>query len=134
LWYTHQRAGARSTGVISTVVISVREFRVPGTIHFLSSDTMTIELHFQDGFSGESIEVLVDGEVWAAFSAKTRYQINLAHIETVDLKHGQCLAVRLNNSGDTIELPIDANSRYFIITKKLEQMIVKQTDTMPEYL
>jgi hypothetical protein len=67
---------------------------------------MIVELHFQDGFNGEGIEVLVDGGVRAAFTAKTRYQINLAHVAEVDLKPGQKLAIRIENAGDLVELPL----------------------------
>jgi hypothetical protein len=95
---------------------------------------MIVELHFQDGFSGESIEVLVDGEVRAVFAAKTRYQINLAHIAKVDLKPGQKLAIRVENAGDTIELPSCGTGKYYVISKNLEQIVVQRTDNMPGYL
>jgi hypothetical protein len=95
---------------------------------------MIVELHFQDGFSGESIEVLVDGEVRAVFTAKTRYQINLAHIAEVDLKPGQELAIRVENAGDTIKLPSNGTSKYYVISKNLEQIVVKRADNMPGYL
>jgi hypothetical protein len=93
-----------------------------------------VELHFQDGFSGESIEVLVDGKVRAVFTAKTRYQINLAHIAKVDLKPGQKLAIRVENTGGTIEFPTSGTGKYYVISKNFEQIVVKRTDNMPGYL
>ena len=95
---------------------------------------MIVELHFQDGFNGESIDVLVDGGVRAAFTAKTRYQINLAHVAEVDLKPGQKLAIRVENAGDLVELPSDSTGKYFVISKNLEQIVVKRADNMPGYL
>ncbi|MEE8104170.1 MAG: hypothetical protein V3T86_01395, partial [Planctomycetota bacterium] len=53
------------------------------------------ELHFQEGFGGETVEVLVDGVVAARFEARTRNQIGLAHIEKLELSPGQEVTVRL---------------------------------------
>lgn len=43
-------------------------------------DSLPIELHFQDDFTGQQIEVRHDGKVIEAFAARTRYQTGLAHI------------------------------------------------------
>lgn len=95
---------------------------------------MNLELHFQDGFSGETIEVLVDGEVRARFQAKTRYQIGLAHIEKVSVEPGQRLEVRLAESGTAVSVPVDSDKTYCVVSRKLEQLFVNTTDRMPGYL
>ena len=95
---------------------------------------MQLELHFQDGFSGETIETLVDGEVRARFQAKTKYQINLAHVEQMTLEPGQKLAVRSADSGKTVEVPVISSKEYYIISKSHEQLLVSATDQMPRYL
>jgi hypothetical protein len=55
------------------------------------------ELHFQEGFSGENVEVLLDGRTMAEFEARTRMQIGVAHIEKLALDPGQTITVRIKD-------------------------------------
>lgn len=95
---------------------------------------MQLELHFQDGFSGETIDVLVDGEARARFQAKTRYQINLAHVQELSVDPGRKLEVRLADSGASIGIPVESGKKYYVVSKKDEQLFVSATDRMPGYL
>jgi len=95
---------------------------------------MIVELHFQDGFSGETVEVEVDGTLVARFVAKTRYQINLAHIEAVELAHGQTLTIRLVETGVSVGIPVVGAEKYYEISNISGQISVNPTDELPKYL
>lgn len=53
-----------------------------------------IEFHFQEGFSGQTFEIVASGRVCATVTVRTRYQIGLAHIETIELKDGAEVVIR----------------------------------------
>lgn len=53
-----------------------------------------IEFHFQEGFSGQTFEIIASGHICARVTASTRYQIGLAHIETIELKDGEEVVIR----------------------------------------
>ena len=93
-----------------------------------------IELHFQNGFSGETVEIEVDGRVASSFTARTRYQINLAHIEAVELTRGQEVVVRLPDLGISVRIPAAGSRKYYEISKSDEQIHVNATDDLPKYL
>ena len=65
-----------------------------------------IELHFQDVFSGEEIEILLNDMVVAKRSMKTRFQTGLAHIEKLNVDLGDEIEVRVagQSSGDSIKV------------------------------
>jgi hypothetical protein len=95
---------------------------------------MIVELHFEDGFAGETIEVLVDGEVRATFRAKTRYQVNLARVEPVDVKPAHVLAVRVKETGTYAARLVDGPDKYFVVSNRPEGVSLTRTDEMPKHL
>ncbi|MBP8271758.1 MAG: hypothetical protein KAX42_07760 [Sphaerotilus sp.] len=56
------------------------------------------EIHLQEGFTGQTIEVAIDGELQWRKSASTRWQTGLAAIEPTAFQAGQTLTVRLVES------------------------------------
>ncbi|MGE0280611.1 MAG: hypothetical protein AB7P20_08365 [Rhizobiaceae bacterium] len=80
-----------------------------------------IELHFQEAFSGETIQILLNGKLVAERSMKTRYQTGLAHIEKLDAKPGDEIEVRVAGKGISSKVNIvdsDKNtSNYKVIMK-----------------
>lgn len=52
------------------------------------------EFHFQEGFLGQKIDLLVEGKLRASFKAKTRFQTGLAHIEPLMLHDGEEVVIR----------------------------------------
>ncbi|WP_048709316.1 hypothetical protein [Microvirga massiliensis] len=61
-----------------------------------------IELHFREGFDGQEIEVMVNGQPVASFTARTRMQIGLAHIEKLEIGEGDSVIVRIGNTERTV--------------------------------
>ena len=74
----------------------------------------SIELHFQELFSGEHIEVLHNGRTVAAFAATTRMQIGLAHIEHLDVADGDTVTVVAE--GKRTEVPLVADADKYLVT------------------
>lgn len=78
-------------------------------------DTMEqrkIELHFQEGFEGEQIEILRNGTVAAAFPAKTRYQISLAHIEELAIAENDEVVIRIKGGAMKIVPLVNGITQY----------------------
>lgn len=95
---------------------------------------MIAELHLQDGFAGEEIEILVNGEHRAEFRAKTRYQINLAHVEEVDLEVGDTLTVRIKDTAHAADQKIDKVQKFYVISKRANDLLVNPTDEPQRYM
>lgn len=53
----------------------------------------SVELHFQEGFTGHVVRVTVDGEVHSSSELKTRPQLGLAKIETLEVEGGQSVTI-----------------------------------------
>lgn len=58
-----------------------------------------LELHLQQGFSGQAVTIAVDAQVCARFDARTRLQLGLAHIETLSVEPGQTVTVEVPSLG-----------------------------------
>lgn len=96
---------------------------------------MIVELHFQEGFSGHTVEVRVGSRIEASFEAKTRYQINLAHVLELELRPGRRVDIRLPETGERIELPTRELSRYYLISRGREGgLTVQATEELPKYM
>jgi len=80
-----------------------------------------IELHFQDAFSGETIQILLNGKLIAERAMKTRYQTGLAHIEKLDAKAGDEIEVRVAGSAVDSKIKVvnsDNNTKNYKVIMK----------------
>lgn len=94
----------------------------------------THELHFQEGFSGETVEVLVDGVRVARFEARTRMQIGLAHIERLDLSPGDVVTVRIGDDATSASVTAEPGKTYLNINLKNDKLILESTESSPGYV
>jgi hypothetical protein len=92
-----------------------------------------IALHFQEGFSGETVQILVNGEPIGERSLKTRNQIGLAHIERIEVSSGDQIELKISGLSDTkVKITGDASSiKINLVDKKL---IAEQTNEELRYL
>jgi hypothetical protein len=95
---------------------------------------VTHELHFQEGFSGQTAEVLVDGTEVARFEARTRMQIGLAHIERLDLSPCDAVTVRLGDGATSASITVEPGKTFLIITLKDHRLIMDSTESSPGYM
>jgi hypothetical protein len=93
----------------------------------------TVEVHFQDGFSGEAIELLVDGRTVARFAARTRYQTNLAHIERLEILPNQKITIQC--AGLPARTIAGGTSPAYIVVRKVgDQLELEKTEQSPGYV
>lgn len=95
---------------------------------------MQLELHFTEGFSGEEISILVEGRIVAEFSAQTKFQTGLAHIETLDLPVGEEVVVNFSKPETSVHLDVDASHPFVTFALQDEVLITRKTDIRPGYL
>ncbi len=118
---------------------------------------MVLELHFQEGFCGEDVEIIIGGRVVARLRVETRLQTGLAHIEKLLLSKdqqevqitiaelGQVRSVRAadvdTGSGADVKIgakvdgKIDGSEQeYVLINLRDRQLIIQPTKTAPGYL
>lgn len=91
------------------------------------------ELHFQEGFAGETVVVLVDDAVVARFEARTRMQIGLAHIEKVPLSPGQVVTIRVGRSAAT-SLTVEPARTFIEINYRGDALSIEAMPSSPGYL
>jgi hypothetical protein len=92
------------------------------------------ELHLQEGFSGEGVEVLVDGEIVAEFEARTRMQIGVAHVEKLALDPGQTVTVRIRDGDIQGSITATAGKKFIIVNLSGSLLSMKNSDEMPRYI
>jgi archaellum component FlaF (FlaF/FlaG flagellin family) len=92
------------------------------------------ELHVQEGFSGESVEVLVEGRIVATFEARTRMQIGVAHVEKLLLDPGQTVTVRIKDRDVEGSITAVAGKRFIIVNMQGDLLTLKNSDALPGYL
>lgn len=73
-------------------------------------DTREIELHLQEGFTGETVVIRLDGAVVGELTARTRMQLGLAHVERLRVRAGQTLSLAIPSARLEASLVLDAAS------------------------
>lgn len=94
----------------------------------------TCELHFQEGFSGETVEVRLDTKQIAVFTIKTRMQIGLAHVEKITASEGDRVEILIKESGLSKTVSAIDNGNYIIINLKNGKLEVSVSRVSPGYL
>ncbi|MEZ5667180.1 MAG: hypothetical protein R3F55_07065 [Alphaproteobacteria bacterium] len=95
---------------------------------------MEYELHFQEGFTGETVTVAVDGSVVARFQASTRMQTGLAHIERLHLLPGQEVTVHAGDEPGGATIAVDESHPFVVINREEDRLVVGATERSPGYL
>lgn len=73
-----------------------------------------IELHLQEGFAGETVEITLDGASVARVEARTRMQTGLACVERLQAQAGQVLVLTCTRHGATARLTLDGASGFVV--------------------
>lgn len=92
---------------------------------------MTCELHFRDGFTGEVVEVTVDGERRMRRELRTRLQISLAHIEEIEVYPGQTVVVAVPARGLDRAIEAEATDRWFTVDLEGDALEFARSATQP---
>jgi hypothetical protein len=94
----------------------------------------TCEFHFQEGFTGNTVELAVDGKSSARFEARTRVQIGLARIETLALEAGQTVSIALPALGLKRDFLVSAADRWVTVNVADNTLVVQSVQAGPGYV
>lgn len=89
------------------------------------------EFHFEEGFTGESVSVAVDGVERARFDARTRLQTGLARIESLDLEAGQVVVIAIPSMSLRSEFLVATGDRWVKVELKNRTLVVSRAHTEP---
>jgi len=94
------------------------------------------EFHFQEGFTGQTVSLAVDGETRVHFEARTRLQTGLARIETLELNPGQTVTITVPDLALHGEYRVAGGDRYRWITINLvdRMLVMRSAQESPGYL
>lgn len=95
---------------------------------------MQCEFHFQEGFTGETVTLSVDGEVRAQFEARTRLQTGLARIESLELTPGQTVAIAVSAPGLGAKHRAAAGDRWITVNRVDGTLVVQSATRRPGYV
>lgn len=95
---------------------------------------MKLELQFTEGFSGQEVSIEVEGRTVAEFAPRTKLQTGLAHIEVLDLHHGQEVTINFSNPKASVHLDVDASQPFVTFAVQDGVLTTNTTDTRPGYL
>jgi len=95
--------------------------------------SFTLEVHFQEVFSGEEIHIYVNGRRRASLTARTRFQTGLAAIETLEVHEGEEVMI---TTDDNAQARTSAASAYpYIIVKMVGgRLDLQSAAQQPGYL
>ncbi len=94
----------------------------------------TKEFHFQEGFSGEPVDIILDGEQIAHFEARTRLQLGLAHIVTHEIHPGQTVKICVGDIGLENSFQVEEVGAFITINIVDGSLIVENIDIRPGYV
>lgn len=95
---------------------------------------MKFELHFTEGFTGQTISIEIEGMIVAEFSAHTRFQTGLAHIETLDVQDGEEVSIKLSDPMTSVHFDVNASHPFVRFALQDGVLIKSETDKRPGYL
>jgi hypothetical protein len=104
---------------------------IPALEAFMSVDS---EIHFQEGFADETVLVAVDGVEIARFTASTRMQLGLAHIERLRLDPGQTVTVGLPDRSLKVAHVVEERRPFVQVNLEQGDLRIHSTETTPGYV
>jgi len=91
------------------------------------------EIHLQNGFRDDPVEVERNGLVETHVTATTRVQIGAADVIQVHGEDGDEITIRLPASGDRVSLRLSLSQPYILVQKEVGQLRVDTTKQSPRY-
>ncbi|WP_157504720.1 hypothetical protein [Dyadobacter beijingensis] len=95
---------------------------------------MILEIHFQEGFSHDEVQLLVDGAVADQATLTTRLQTGLAAIRKLTVSPGAKVHIVLPGHGIKETVPADGAHRYVQVNFENGNLVTTPTNQIPGYL
>lgn len=92
-----------------------------------------VEIHLQNGFRDDPVDVVVDGVLRARTTATTRFQVGLADILSVNVQRGSIVEIRLPAIGKIERVPIQPDRPYVVVQKEGGDLRVDVTSDEQRY-
>lgn len=98
------------------------------------------EFQFTDGFTGQTVSLVVDGTTRAEFRAQTKFTTGLAQIVPLALPHGKEVTLRVTDTDRPDPMPIsqtvtvDAATPFYVIAWTQGGLSITPTALRPGYL
>lgn len=93
-----------------------------------------VELHFQEGFSGETVFISAGAKLLSSFRLWTRPQIGLARIEPLQLTPGQTVTVAIPELSLESGIQITGRERWITVNLSEGALILQAAQEQPGYL
>lgn len=92
------------------------------------------ELHFQEGFSGETVAVAVNGEIRLRFEARTRLQTGLARLEILDVNPGETITISVPQRNSHGEFRPSGATYILTVNLVAGVLLVRPAASAPGYI
>lgn len=93
-----------------------------------------VEFHFQEGFTGQLVILAVDGKVHLSSELKTRLQIGLALIETLELASGQTITIEVPDLQLQQSHEVVPSDQWISVNLVEHALVVQQEERSPGYV
>jgi hypothetical protein len=91
------------------------------------------EIHFQSGFTGEPIEVRVDGVLVSSFQARTRMQVGVAHVLPLEVDADRKVTVLLPKAGLSASFHVRPSAPFVRVSLEGGQLHVEHRKEQDRY-
>lgn len=95
---------------------------------------INVELHFQEGFSGEAVDISVNGKPASHLVAKTRVQTGLAQIERLSLANGDTVRITIPATGAETSIKASTAQPYVAVNLTDGQINIQARKDSPGYM
>ena len=92
------------------------------------------EFHFQEGFTGQTVTVTVEGRAPMRFEVHTRLQTGLARIEKLELNPGQTVTIAMPDLLLRHDYRVGEDDRWITINLVGRALVVRPEQRSPGYL
>lgn len=93
-----------------------------------------VEFHFTEGFTGQPVRIQAPGAE-AAFTAKTRLMLGLAHIAPLVLADGEEVTLTVDDTpGGTVTVTVEAERPFVVISRSGDGLTVTSRAQRPGYV
>ena len=97
-------------------------------------EVLSFEVHLQEGFTGQLVEICAGGRVLAQVLAATRFQTGLAGIETLDLTDGTVITVRVSEMNLESDISVGSAEPFITVALGDGRLVVNSQAVRPGYV
>lgn len=91
------------------------------------------EIHFQNGFTGDAVEVRVDGVLVSSFQARTRMQIGVAHVLPLEVDGAREVTVSLPKTGVAASFHVSPSAPFVRVSLEGGELHVEHRKEQDRY-